>query len=89
LVAPAGSGKTLAALLAAIDRCLSLPGDATRGPRVVYLSPLKALVYDVGRNLRAPLAGVRRAAEGLGQSLRAGRLDIRTGDTPRAPAPGL
>ena len=36
--------------------------------RVLYVSPLKALVYDIERNLRAPLVGVRRAAERLGEA---------------------
>ncbi|MDQ3768709.1 MAG: DEAD/DEAH box helicase, partial [Actinomycetota bacterium] len=52
------------------------PVPATEGrnqsPRLVYVSPLKALAYDVDRNLRAPLRGI-------GADLRVG---IRTGDTP-------
>jgi ATP-dependent Lhr-like helicase len=83
LVAPTGSGKTLAAFLAAIDSCLSLPADAVPGARVVYVSPLKALVYDVERNLRAPLAGIGRARGRLGEGARTIRVDIRTGDTPQ------
>jgi ATP-dependent Lhr-like helicase len=51
--APTGSGKTLAAFLFALDR--AVPG---RGTQVVYVSPLKALNYDVERNLRGPLAGI-------------------------------
>ncbi|MBA2261948.1 MAG: DEAD/DEAH box helicase, partial [Solirubrobacterales bacterium] len=43
-----------------------------RFTRLVYVSPLKALAYDVDRNLRAPLRGI-------GADLRVG---IRTGDTP-------
>ena len=39
----------------------------------VYVSPLKALSYDVERNLRAPLAGI-------GADL---RVALRTGDTPQ------
>ena len=35
--------------------------------RVLYVSPLKALAVDVERNLRAPLAGMRRAARRLGR----------------------
>src|SRR5438045_7816838 len=54
--APTGSGKTLAAFLSAIDRLTANPGQ---GLRVLYVSPLKALNYDVERNLRAPLAGLR------------------------------
>ncbi|MCA9752714.1 MAG: DEAD/DEAH box helicase, partial [Gemmatimonadetes bacterium] len=54
LVAPTGSGKTLAAFLAAIDSLATAPADRSPGVRVLYVSPLKALVYDVERNLRAP-----------------------------------
>src|SRR5205823_1842789 len=54
--APTGSGKTLAAFLYAIDRLTPAPGE---GLRVLYVSPLKALNYDVERNLRGPLAGLR------------------------------
>src|SRR5690242_4121262 len=68
--APTGSGKTLAAFLSAIDRFSSSPGE---GLRVLYVSPLKALNYDVERNLRGPLAG-------LGSEL---RVAVRTGDTPQ------
>ncbi|HTR50978.1 MAG TPA: DEAD/DEAH box helicase [Kofleriaceae bacterium] len=69
MLAPTGSGKTLAAFLWALDR-LATPGAP--GTRVVYISPLKALAYDVERNLRAPLAGM-----GLPIA-----IDVRTGDTP-------
>ena len=63
LTAPTGSGKTLAAFLFALDRLGQLPEDAAPGVRVLYVSPLKALVYDVERNLRAPLvASVGHAA---------------------------
>ena len=41
--------------------------------RLVYVSPLKALAYDVDRNLRAPL-------KGIGADL---SVAIRTGDTPQ------
>src|ERR1019366_4922767 len=79
LSAPTGSGKTLAAFLWALDR-LSVQGPcAPVGTRVVYVSPLKALAYDIERNLRTPLRGIGgTAAEGGGQDIRVG---IRTGDT--------
>src|SRR6266545_1305825 len=72
--APTGSGKTLTAFLHAIDR---LTGSPDAGLRVLYVSPLKALNYDIERNLRGPLAG-------LGQDGSAGglRVAVRTGDTP-------
>src|SRR4051794_14013069 len=68
--APTGSGKTLAAFLYAIDRLTAAPGD---GLRVLYVSPLKALNYDVERNLRGPLAGLQSPL----------RVAVRTGDTPQ------
>src|SRR5688572_16504597 len=69
VTAPTGSGKTLAAFLAAIDRLSRdpVPTDQKRRTRVLYVSPLKALAYDVDRNLRAPLVGIARAAERLGE----------------------
>lgn len=90
LIAPTGSGKTLAAFLYAIDRLTRLPHDAEPGVRVVYISPLKALAYDIDRNLRVPLAGIRRtagidAAHHTGPGgLRLPRVAVRTGDTPHA-----
>ncbi len=82
--APTGSGKTLAAFLWALDR-LSVEGssaaqEAPRSTRVVYVSPLKALAYDIERNLRAPLRGIGAASSPEGEDVRVG---IRTGDTPQ------
>jgi ATP-dependent Lhr-like helicase len=72
--APTGSGKTLAAFLWAIDR-LAAEREAGRRENIglVYVSPLKALSYDVDRNLRVPLRGI-------GADL---RVAVRTGDTPQ------
>jgi ATP-dependent Lhr-like helicase len=74
--APTGSGKTLAAFLWGLDRFVAAAaaGDVEHRTRLVYVSPLKALSYDVERNLRAPLRGL-----GLGEAV---RVAIRTGDTP-------
>ncbi|MFT4628524.1 MAG: ATP-dependent Lhr-like helicase, partial [Myxococcota bacterium] len=83
LLAPTGSGKTLAAFLACLDRLSQLPLDAEPGVRLLYISPLKALVYDIERNLRAPLVGIGNAASRLGLPLRGMRVDLRTGDTPQ------
>jgi ATP-dependent Lhr-like helicase len=66
--APTGSGKTLAAFLWGLDR--AAPGQ---GLQVLYVSPLKALNYDIERNLRGPLAGT-------GLDL---KVAVRTGDTPQ------
>ena len=58
IAAPTGSGKTLTAFLAVIDRLLreGLEGsDQERATRVVYVSPLRALSNDMHRNLQQPL----------------------------------
>ena len=80
--APTGSGKTLAAFLWCVDRLMRSPAPARRTVRVLYVSPLKALAYDVERNLRAPLAGIRRTAERLGVEVPEVTVAARTGDTP-------
>ncbi|MFQ5966717.1 MAG: DEAD/DEAH box helicase, partial [Acidimicrobiia bacterium] len=82
--APTGSGKTLAAFLWAIDRLLHepTPPKAERC-RVLYISPMKALAYDIDRNLRAPLVGIRHAAARLAtEDLPEITTAMRTGDTP-------
>ncbi|MCC6618061.1 MAG: DEAD/DEAH box helicase, partial [Chloroflexi bacterium] len=80
--APTGSGKTLAAFLWCIDRLVMAQRPSRPTVRVLYVSPLKALAYDVERNLRAPLAGIRRTAERLGIEVADVTIASRTGDTP-------
>jgi ATP-dependent helicase Lhr and Lhr-like helicase len=81
--APTGSGKTLAAFLAAIDRLMFSPVPDKRDRcRIVYVSPLRALAVDVERNLRAPIAGIARAAERRGDVFHVPVIGLRTGDTP-------
>src|SRR3954465_15074935 len=71
--APTGSGKTLAAFLWALDRLVAEPKGEDTKTRLVYVSPLKALSYDVEKTLRAPLRGI-------GADI---AVAIRTGDTPQ------
>ncbi|HKJ35658.1 MAG TPA: DEAD/DEAH box helicase [Solirubrobacterales bacterium] len=73
ICAPTGSGKTLAAFLWGIDTLARRRDQLGTGVKIVYVSPLKALSYDVERNLRAPLAGI-------GAEVAVG---LRTGDTPQ------
>jgi ATP-dependent Lhr-like helicase len=80
--APTGSGKTLAAFLWTLDRLAAEPRPESRTVRVLYVSPLKALTYDVERNLRAPLAGIALAAARLGEPAPDITVASRTGDTP-------
>ncbi len=79
--APTGSGKTLAAFLWCLDR-LSTQTAEPGHVRVLYISPLKALTYDVERNLRAPLTGIGLAAQRLGTEPPSTTVASRTGDTP-------
>ena len=74
ICAPTGSGKTLASFLWGIDRLAREPERLGSGVRLVYVSPLKALSYDIERNLRAPLRGI-------GAEIAVG---LRTGDTPQS-----
>ena len=85
VLAPTGSGKTLAAFLAAIDRLMFTPAPpAAERCRVVYVSPLRALAFDVERNLRAPIVGIARTAELRGIAFHRPEVALRTGDTPAA-----
>src|SRR5436309_1065107 len=69
--APTGSGKTLAAFLYGLNRLVAEPSHERT--RLVYVSPLKALSYDVDKNLRAPLRGIGADV----------KVAVRTGDTPQ------
>ncbi len=68
LIAPTGAGKTLAGFLPSL---VELAAGESRGLHTLYISPLKALAADIGRNLRAPVAE-------MGLSV---RIEDRTGDT--------
>ncbi len=74
ICAPTGSGKTLSAFLWGIDNLSRRPEELGTGVRIVYISPLKALSYDIERNLRAPLAGIGAPIS----------VALRTGDTPQS-----
>ncbi len=80
LVSPTGTGKTLAAFLAILDRLFreQAKGTLTPGLRCVYVSPLRSLNYDIERNLSTPLEGIRRRLSGDAGPVRVG---VRTGDT--------
>ena len=68
ICAPTGSGKTLTAFLASIDRLTTSPRPEERShrTRVLYISPLRALAFDIEKNLRALLTAAM------------GRLDLVT-----------
>jgi len=86
VAAPTGSGKTLTAFLAAIDR---LVRDSGAGPladatQVLYVSPLKALSNDIRVNLQAPLDGIGAQLAAMGLPPHGIRTAVRTGDTTSA-----
>ncbi|MBM9596428.1 ligase-associated DNA damage response DEXH box helicase [Roseitranquillus sediminis] len=68
LIAPTGGGKTLAGFLPTLAE---LADGRHRGLHTLYVSPLKALAADIGRNLRAPVAEMDLPI----------RIEDRTGDT--------
>ena len=84
ILAPTGSGKTLTAFFWGLDQLTTRPRpeDKTHRTRILYISPLRALAVDVEKNLRAPLQGVRLAAERLGEPFHEPAVALRTGDTP-------
>jgi ATP-dependent Lhr-like helicase len=86
ILAPTGTGKTLAAFLWCINRLMFAPEppEKNRRCRVLYISPIKALAVDIDRNLRAPLAGIAEAAQTLGAKFHEPSISVRTGDTPVA-----
>ena len=57
-----------------VERQKGVASARVEGVRVVYVSPLKALSYDIERNLRAPLRGIGAEVS----------VGIRTGDTSQA-----
>jgi ATP-dependent Lhr-like helicase len=78
LSSPTGSGKTLAGFLGVLDHLVRSHEAGTLGDRIhcVYVSPLRALTYDIQKNLLPALKGI-----GLEEVIRVG---VRTGDTTAA-----
>ncbi len=83
ILAPTGSGKTLTAFFWGLDQLTTRPRpeDVNHRTRILYISPLRALAVDVEKNLRAPLQGVRLAAQRLGEPFHEPTVALRTGDT--------
>ena len=90
---PTGTGKTLAAFLPVMSRLAELRDADQLFPRpyCLYVSPLRALSYDVEVNLRRPLRemGLLERPTSERAVLRRGRIreqfvrtGVRTGDTP-------
>ena len=77
--APTGATKTLTAFLAILNELVGLVEKDALEDRVycIYVSPLRALNYDIEHNLKQPLVEMSRLA---GKKLGI-RVAVRTGDT--------
>jgi ATP-dependent Lhr-like helicase len=75
LTSPTGSGKTLAGFIGVFNFLLRKmeQKDPLRGVQCIYVSPLRALAYDIEKNLRGPINGM-----GLEKVW---SIHLRTGDT--------
>ncbi len=77
--APTGSGKTLTAFLSILNELVDTSQKQALQDKVycIYISPLKALNYDIQHNLLKPLEEIQKIA---GNDLGI-RVAVRTGDT--------
>src|SRR5215218_8219016 len=84
ILAPTGTGKTLAAFLWELNALITdgLDGPLANAVHLLYISPLKALNNDVQRNLELPLAQLKERFEQAGEKFPEIRVAVRTGDTP-------
>jgi ATP-dependent Lhr-like helicase len=86
ILAPTGTGKTLAAFLWELNQLIvdGLEEPLGNAVQILYISPLKALNNDVQRNLEAPLAQLAARFLDAGERFPEIRVAVRTGDTPAA-----
>jgi ATP-dependent helicase Lhr and Lhr-like helicase len=84
ILAPTGTGKTLAAFLWELNALITegLEAPLANAVHLLYVSPLKALNNDVQRNLEGPLAELKDRFEKAGERFPEIRVAVRTGDTP-------
>jgi ATP-dependent Lhr-like helicase len=76
IISPTGTGKTLAAFLSVLNELALLEAEGALKPgiRAIYLSPLRALSYDLEKNLQAPLQAIYGGKSPI-------RVGLRSGDT--------
>ncbi|MEO6526495.1 MAG: DEAD/DEAH box helicase [Gemmatimonadaceae bacterium] len=86
ILAPTGTGKTLAAFLWELNALITdgLDAPLANAVHLLYVSPLKALNNDVQRNLELPLAQLKERFERAGDKFPEIRVAVRTGDTTSA-----
>ncbi len=81
ITAPTGTGKTLAAFLSALNQMI-IGRWSTGHTNVLYVSPLRALNYDIQRNLVGPLNELRQIFEEAKEDFPEIHVSTRSGDTP-------
>jgi ATP-dependent Lhr-like helicase len=76
IISPTGTGKTLAAFLSVLNELalLELDGELKQGIYAIYISPLRALSYDLEKNLHAPLSDIYGNKPPI-------KVGLRSGDT--------
>jgi ATP-dependent helicase Lhr and Lhr-like helicase len=84
ILAPTGTGKTLAAFLWELNQLIvdGLAAPLPNSVQILYVSPLKALNNDVQRNLELPLMELSARFGDAGETFPEIRVAVRTGDTP-------
>ena len=83
ITAPTGSGKTLTAFLWALNQLIT--GEWPAGmTSLIYVSPLRALNYDIQRNLLSPLEELRDLFQRAGKNIPDIHVLTRSGDTPQS-----
>ena len=76
VISPTGTGKTLAAFLSVLNELalVEAEGKLARSIHAIYISPLRALSYDLEKNLREPLTEVYGSNPPI-------KVGLRSGDT--------
>ena len=83
ITAPTGTGKTLTAFLWTLNQWI-IGQWPTGHTKVLYVSPLRALNYDIQRNLLVPLSELRQIFKEAEEDFPDIRVLTRSGDTPQS-----
>ncbi|HTI73208.1 MAG TPA: DEAD/DEAH box helicase, partial [Candidatus Limnocylindria bacterium] len=91
IVSPTGTGKTLAAFYVVLDELAKAhsAGQMPPGICAVYVSPLRALSYDLEKNLRGPLAAIYGEKSPIEVGLRSGDTETSERDRQFAHPPHI
>ena len=76
IASPTGTGKTLAAFLSVLDQLAREKHPLPNSVQGIYISPLRALAYDLEKNLQEPLRQIYGSLDAAPI-----RVAMRTGDT--------